>query len=435
MAGNLAPALSRQWFDDNGNPLAGGLIYSYQAGTTTPQATYTDSGLGTPHANPVVLDANGRKPGGIWLDQGLSYKFVVKTSGGVTITTEDNIIGQLTANSVSTSSLQDGSVTTAKLAALAVTSAKLASDASVDANRAVQTDHIRDGVVTEKKLAVTPNPEVNGFRLTLTSALPVTTSDVTGATTIYCTPYKSTKIALYDGSVWNTRTSAEFSLALGTLVSGRPYDVFCYDNSGVPTLEFLVWTNDTTRATALVLQDGVYVKSGATTRRYLGTFHTDSTTTTKDTKQFRYLFNYYNQARRPLLRRETNASWVYNSTTLRQSNGSTSNQVEVMNGLDVNIVDLLALTINGGGGTGEFYGCIGLDSTSAAASDSIMAGGNFSNSTHHAVARFSGHVGVGRHYLTWLEAGTNGATSTFYGQYSGLAGNTQYAGLSGQCVQ
>ena len=106
------------------------------------------------------------------------------------------------------------------------------------------------------------------FRLTLTSATPVTPADVTGATTIYCTPYKGNQIALYDGSSsWNTRTSAEFSLALGTLTSGKPYDVFCYDNAGTPTLEFLAWTNDTTRATALVYQDGVLVKSGATTRR------------------------------------------------------------------------------------------------------------------------------------------------------------------------
>ncbi len=47
------------------------------------------------------------------------------------------------------------------------------------------------------------------------------------------------------------------------------------DSSGTPTLEALVWTNDTTRATALVRQDGVWSKTGALTRRYLGTVRVD----------------------------------------------------------------------------------------------------------------------------------------------------------------
>lgn len=113
---------------------------------------------------------------------------------------------------------------------------------------------------------------LNDFRLTLTSGTPVTTSDVTNASTIYCSPFSGNLISLYDGSNWVTYSSNEFSLALGTLTNATPYDVFCYSNSGVPTLEFLAWTNTTTRATNLVYQDGILCKSGALTRRYLGTF-------------------------------------------------------------------------------------------------------------------------------------------------------------------
>src|ERR1051325_5536196 len=81
-------------------------------------------------------------------------------------------------------------------------------------------------------------------RLTLTTAVPVTTSDVTGAGTIYLTPYKGNQIWLYDGSAqWNLFNLTEISLAL-TLTSGKPYDIFCFDSSGTPTLESLVWTND-----------------------------------------------------------------------------------------------------------------------------------------------------------------------------------------------
>ena len=81
-----------QFFDNNGVPLAGGLIYTYAAGTTTPQATYTTSAGNISHANPIVLDSTGRVPGGeIWVTVGLSYKFVLQTSANTLIATYDNI--------------------------------------------------------------------------------------------------------------------------------------------------------------------------------------------------------------------------------------------------------------------------------------------------------------------------------------------------------
>lgn len=103
-------------------------------------------------------------------------------------------------------------------------------------------------------------------RLTLTSGTPVTTSDVSNATAIYFTPFHGNKISLYNGSVWQLLSFSEISLALGTISSGTNYDVFAYNNSGTVALDSIVaWTNDTTRATALALQDGIYVKSGALT--------------------------------------------------------------------------------------------------------------------------------------------------------------------------
>ena len=96
MAVNLSPigGVAGQFFDNNGDPLTGGKIFTYAAGTTTPQATYTSAGGGTPHANPIILDAAGRVPSGeIWLTDGLQYKFVIKTSTDVQIGSYDNIIG------------------------------------------------------------------------------------------------------------------------------------------------------------------------------------------------------------------------------------------------------------------------------------------------------------------------------------------------------
>jgi len=81
-----------QFFDNNGVPLSGGLIYTYAAGTTTPQATYTSNSGSIAQANPIVLDSSGRVPSGeIWLTQVLLYKFVLQTSTGVTLGTYDNI--------------------------------------------------------------------------------------------------------------------------------------------------------------------------------------------------------------------------------------------------------------------------------------------------------------------------------------------------------
>lgn len=83
-----------QFFDNNGVILSGGKIYTYAAGATTPQATYTSSSGATAHANPIVLDSAGRVPGGeIWLTDGLVYKFVIETATAILIGTYDNISG------------------------------------------------------------------------------------------------------------------------------------------------------------------------------------------------------------------------------------------------------------------------------------------------------------------------------------------------------
>ena len=96
MAVNLSPIGGAGWqfFNNDGVPLAGGLIYTYLAGTSTPQASYTSALGNIAHSNPIVLDAAGRVPGGeIWLTIGVSYKFVINDSSSVLIGTYDNING------------------------------------------------------------------------------------------------------------------------------------------------------------------------------------------------------------------------------------------------------------------------------------------------------------------------------------------------------
>lgn len=163
-----------------------------------------------------------------------------------------------------------------------------------------------------------------GGRLTLESGVPVSTTDQTAKTTIYYTPFVHNTILLWDGADWVPTTFTETSLALGTLTSALPYDVFGYLSSGALVLESLAWTNGTTRATAVTLQDGRYCKSGDKTRLLLGTFYTTSTTATADSELTRYVGNVYNRVSKRLISSITSTySHTYTTATWREWNAGT----------------------------------------------------------------------------------------------------------------
>lgn len=110
MAYSLSPCLKSRYFITGTNrPLAGGLLYTYLAGTTTNAATYSDN-LGTPNTNPVVLDADGQC--NLFLDDNVSYRIILKNSAGVTQFDQDRV----------------ASISSAQVAALAVTVAATAAD-------------------------------------------------------------------------------------------------------------------------------------------------------------------------------------------------------------------------------------------------------------------------------------------------------------------
>jgi hypothetical protein len=84
----LTPSPKMQFFDINGEPLVGGKVYTYQAGTTTPQATYTDNTGASANPNPVILNARGEAS--IWLS-GANFKFKLTDANDVEIWTVDYI--------------------------------------------------------------------------------------------------------------------------------------------------------------------------------------------------------------------------------------------------------------------------------------------------------------------------------------------------------
>jgi hypothetical protein len=98
---SLTPTPKQQIYGSDGNPLVGGKIYTYAAGTTTPLATYTDAGAGTANTNPIILNSLGQA--NIWLAPSSSYKFSVYTSADVLLYTVDNITAPIDYLSLVTS--------------------------------------------------------------------------------------------------------------------------------------------------------------------------------------------------------------------------------------------------------------------------------------------------------------------------------------------
>lgn len=269
-------------------------------------------------------------------------------------------------------------------------------------------------------------PSLCNGRLTLTSGMPITTSDVTAATIVYFTPFQGNQIALFNGSTWSVFSFSERSLSLSGLVASRNHDIFLYDNAGTLTLEAVAWTNDTTRSTALVLQDGIYVKSGATTRRYLGTIRTTTTAgQAEDSVKKRLVYNEGKPVARKLVVKETTYSWTYATNAWRSANNNTANRVEVVIGNVGSIVDLNLACRMDGAGAGSNQS-IGYDTTTSAIGDLFMTCSNNGNISAHLVH----NPAIGYHYYQWVENG-RGSSSTYYGT---AGADAWQSGLNGYVV-
>ena len=97
MTVGLSPVAGAGWqfFDSNGVPLAGGRLYTYAAGSTTPETSYTASDGLTANSNPIILNSAGRVSGTteVWLTITTAYKFVLKTDADVQLWSADDISG------------------------------------------------------------------------------------------------------------------------------------------------------------------------------------------------------------------------------------------------------------------------------------------------------------------------------------------------------
>lgn len=285
-----------------------------------------------------------------------------------------------------------------------------------------------------------------GGRLTLTTGLAVTTADVTGATNVFFTPYAASpfcgNIGLYDGTTnWTVLPFTELTLALGTVTSALPYDVFAFNNAGVVALEKVAWASAAaifssgTYQVTRPVQNGIYVKSTNgtvvdATRRYLGTFYTTSTTQTEDSFAQRLLYNYYNRVPRGMWKGNT-GNYAYTTATWRESAGGTTNELHFVIGVSEQAVALHALSLASNATSNINCGCaIGLDvtTTPTPANQEVGFVAVAAAMSLSIPSRADVFPAVGYHYAARLEYSVAGGTTTWY-ENANVAG--QQAGIGG----
>ena len=366
--GAPAPVIPQQFFDNTGDPLASGTIATYVTGTSTSAVTYSDAALNTRHANPIVLDSAGRAS--VFLSATQVYRWILSDSSNVQIWSRDDIrpVGY-TAEQVAQ---------------------RLACD----------------------------------YRITLTSGTPVTTADVNGATAVLVTPYKGRSCALYNGTDWVVLTFTETSLSLGTDAANTNYDLFAYNSGGVLTLERLAWTSFAARETGLTYQNGIPVRSGAATRRYLGTYRTTNTIgQTEDSAINRLVWNYDHRVPRLLRATEGTNSWTYTTATYREAN-ATTNRVAFVIGLAESLVaaEYVARVSNTGVQANGVP--VGIQIQVAIGDGGIVPGDTgiglgqatpANNMIIDARATLSQYAAVGYHTWLALERSAASGTTTWYG--------------------
>ena len=282
-------------------------------------------------------------------------------------------------------------------------------------------------------------------RLTLTDATPVTTSDVTAATTIHYEPDVGDygMFAFDDTSNYEMVTigAAGLSLALTSNSghtnyhqSGKNFDLFLIRKSdGTPALASgPAWTNDTTRSAAISRVNGVLANTASMVARfgsssgdtvtvaagaavYVGTFRASADGQTEDSVAKRFLWNCFNRRLRAMSAFESTDSWTYSTATVRQMNANAANQVAFVRGLDEDVVTSRMHALASCAVAQSIAVGIGLDSTTAFAALCLPQYWTCTTQYNVADAHWSGLPGLGYHYLAALEYGNASTTVTWYG--------------------
>lgn len=291
-------------------------------------------------------------------------------------------------------------------------------------------------------------------RLTLTTGVPVMASEAAAQTTIYYTPYVGSIVPLYDGSNWTNTQFSELSIAMAASANwatDKNFDLFvCNDAGTLRLVTGAAWTNDTTRAEALVRTNGIWLNNASFTGRYgasstvsldasratyVGTMRCSANGTTTwelggsaangdEIKLF--LWNCYNRSRVAAQCNDTTDTWTWATASWRNANGSATNRATWILGLTEDVVDVVNQRV-------AFMVTGGLDNPSIALAldSSSTPTGQF---TQHPSTNLYGFIGISRlasaalgaHYAQCIERVASAADTAIF---VGDAGGTHSHGL------
>jgi len=273
-------------------------------------------------------------------------------------------------------------------------------------------------------------PATNGFRMAPTPDDSIPADGLFSA--VFLVPVRSNRIALYDGTKWVIRRStANPAYTLSGRTAGLPFDVFMYWDGSDLALEVVNWSTATPspaqRAAQIAKQDGVWIKTGDATRRYIGSVRPRSATQYQVRRDARVGtapggIDYYNVDNTVIqvvsIRASNGSSWIYNSTVLRQANGDPTAQIDTIAGIPRDTAALtlvVAVRCSDAAASNKAAASIG--------SGSVVQDGTRSHPTVNSgvgdrqiVAGLNDAVRMGVFSYLWLESGTGAGTTTFLGQ-------------------
>lgn len=272
-----------------------------------------------------------------------------------------------------------------------------------------------------------------GGRLTLTSGVPVTTADVTGAATLFYTEHEHAFLPLFDGRRFaptelpyrTGTTSRELALSLAGVSSGSLYDVFAKIDSGRARL-FLgpTWSSTTARAAAIARLLGRWTLAADPRALYLGTVYGSGAGTVDDAHGSRFVWNACNRVRRGSATKETTDSWATsgtNSTWAAVNGGAAVWKHSYVLGLDECLLEAIA-TVVMAPAAGPIYPslAVALDGTTPDRSQSNFAY-YADGSSSPVTAFFSAYPGIGLHYAQAVETTSTVGAASSYGDNGGGA--------------
>lgn len=295
-------------------------------------------------------------------------------------------------------------------------------------------------------------PSAAQGRLTLSSGVPVMTSTVTGAGTVYYMPYVGSYVPLFDGTSWKmVDIGGQLSNVLANSSTGKAgpaaattnsnYDLFVWDDAGTIRLtRGPLWTSDTGRGSGsgttelghsgnYILTNAQNISSGPAAGRgtYVGTIRTNGSSTTDyifggtaagGTAGFFGVWNMYNRVTVGTMVIDNTDTWNYDppsAAALRQSNNSSNMRVSYVCGLAEDAIDVRYTQWAGSSAADTPVVAIGVDSTTV--SSGVVPAGIYIGSTMSAsyAALYAGIPGQGFHYVAALESTNNGGSLPFYG--------------------